>query len=78
MLQDPNFSAKNGMNLSAPEVDLDLDRIVAIINRQWRLIAACAITTLLVSFGYLLVAVPKYTSSASILMDPAKQSLPTN
>jgi succinoglycan biosynthesis transport protein ExoP len=75
MLQDPNFTAKNGMNLPAPEVDLDLDRIVAIINRQWRLIAVCAITTLLVSFGYLVVAVPKYTSSASILMDPAKQKL---
>jgi succinoglycan biosynthesis transport protein ExoP len=48
---------------------LSVERIVAILRRQWPLIASIAGGTLLLVLIYLLTATPMYTASSRILMD---------
>ncbi|MDB5578029.1 MAG: chain-length determining protein [Bradyrhizobium sp.] len=48
---------------------LSVERIVAILRRQWPLIASIAGGTLLLVLIYLVTATPMYTASSRILMD---------
>lgn len=48
---------------------IDLKRLGVILNRRSPLVAACIFVFLALAFGYLIVAPPKYTASASVFLD---------
>lgn len=47
---------------------IDLERVIAVARRQWRLVAAAAIIGMVIGVTYIITAVPKYTATASILI----------
>jgi succinoglycan biosynthesis transport protein ExoP len=74
MLQD-NRSAKGQSNFDEWDSDssgagrIDIDRMLAIVHRQWRLVAICIIVFVVLGLAYLLTAVPRYTASADVMID---------
>jgi len=61
----------NGPIVSA----IDLDRIVAIVRRQWRVVAAVTFISIILGCGYIVTAVPRYTATASILIGGSTDGL---
>ncbi len=56
--------------VDAPQSELiNLDALLAIARRQWVVVAVSVAASLLLGVGFILTAVPKYTSSATVLMD---------
>ncbi|WP_413709044.1 polysaccharide biosynthesis tyrosine autokinase [Rhizobium sp. Rhizsp82] len=47
---------------------VDLDRVIAVVRRQWRVVAISALVALLLGAGYVTTAVPRYTATASLLI----------
>jgi succinoglycan biosynthesis transport protein ExoP len=47
---------------------IDLERVIAVARRQWRLVAVVAIIGMVIGVAYIITAVPKYTATASILI----------
>jgi succinoglycan biosynthesis transport protein ExoP len=61
-----------GKDEQIPEEDvraLDLDGLIAIARRQWRTVAVCILVSVFLGICYVMTAVPKYTSSTSVLID---------
>ncbi len=54
-------------NEEAPE--LDMDGLIAIVRRQWRVVALCIAVFVALGIGYLITAVPRYTARTSVLID---------
>lgn len=54
---------------------VDLERLIGIAKRQWRVVALCAAASLIFGMTYVLTAVPLYTSSASVLIDRGSNAL---
>jgi succinoglycan biosynthesis transport protein ExoP len=51
------------------ETVIDLDRLLAMVRRQWRVVALALIAGLALGFSYILTAVPQYSSSIELLID---------
>src|SRR3954470_24507067 len=51
------------------DLSVDVSRLLNIVKRQSGVIAASIALCLLIGFSYIMVAVPKYTSSASLLFE---------
>lgn len=49
--------------------EINVDQLIAIARRQWIVVAAAVIVTLVLGVAYLLTAVPLYTASTSVLID---------
>lgn len=54
---------------------INLDEIMAAARRQWKIVAASTAIFMALGVGYILTAVPKYQSSASILIDAGNQKI---
>ena len=54
---------------------VDLERLLAIARRQWRIVAIAVAITLTLGVAYLLTAVPIYSADASLLIDTNNQKL---
>jgi len=48
---------------------IDVERLVAVARRQWRVVAVCIGIFAILGLVYILTAVPKYTASTSVLID---------
>lgn len=48
---------------------IDVERLVAVARRQWRIVAVCMGIFAILGLVYILTAVPKYTASTSVLID---------
>ncbi|MDR6666633.1 polysaccharide biosynthesis tyrosine autokinase [Rhizobium sp. 1399] len=48
---------------------IDVERLVAVVRRQWRIVAVCMGIFAILGLVYILTAVPKYTASTSVLID---------
>jgi succinoglycan biosynthesis transport protein ExoP len=54
---------------------IDLEQLLAIVRRQWRVVAGFALAALLVGGLFLLTATPRFTSTAGILIDESNQKI---
>lgn len=54
---------------------VDLDQMLAIVRRQWRLVAGFAVAAIVVGLVYLMTATPRFTSTAAILIDENNQKI---
>ncbi|MBB3444198.1 succinoglycan biosynthesis transport protein ExoP [Rhizobium sp. BK379] len=54
---------------------IDVERLVAVVRRQWRVVALCVGVFAVLGLVYILTAVPKYTASTSVLIDRGNSQL---
>jgi polysaccharide biosynthesis transport protein len=54
---------------------IDLEQMLAIVRRQWRVVAFFAAAAILIGLIYLLTATPRFTSTAGILIDESNQKI---
>lgn len=70
MNQRPVFPARHQQEPRDEEApELDLDGLIAIVRRQWRVVGLCVAVSVALGIGYLLTAVPRYTARTSVLID---------
>lgn len=48
---------------------IDFDKLIAIVRRQWRIVALCAFAFAILGVVYVLTAVPVYTAETKVLID---------
>ncbi|MBX5136745.1 chromosome partitioning protein ParA [Rhizobium sp. L9] len=48
---------------------IDFDKLIAIVRRQWRIVAVCAFAFGILGVVYVLTAVPVYTAETKVLID---------
>ncbi len=48
---------------------IDVERVIAVVRRQWRVVAVCVVIFAILGLVYILTAVPKYTAATSVLID---------
>ncbi|TLX13821.1 polysaccharide biosynthesis tyrosine autokinase [Rhizobium sp. MHM7A] len=48
---------------------IDFDKLIAIVRRQWRIVAVCAFVFAILGVVYVLTAVPVYTAETKVLID---------
>jgi succinoglycan biosynthesis transport protein ExoP len=66
----------NTFQLSSEGGDtIDVDQIIAIARRQWKLVVVCVLGAMVLGVAYLFTAVPIYSASASILIDTSNQKI---
>lgn len=63
-----SFPLPRSENSNAPEM-LDIELLLAIVRRQWPIVALSVVIFLLIGIGYLMTAVSQYTASTRILID---------
>lgn len=73
------FSRKRRL-LAEPEssgfdIKIDLDKVISAGNRQWHVIVVVTIAMLALGVAYLFFAVPRYTSTASLLIDSSNRQI---
>lgn len=54
---------------------IDIEQMLAIVRRQWRVVAGFAVAAILVGLVYLMTATPRFTSTAGILIDESNQKI---
>jgi succinoglycan biosynthesis transport protein ExoP len=54
---------------------INLEQMLAIVRRQWRVVAFFAAAAIFVGLVYLLTATPRFTSTAGILIDESNQKI---
>ncbi|RWX75759.1 polysaccharide biosynthesis tyrosine autokinase [Neorhizobium lilium] len=70
MNQRPIFHARaDDQVLERQAPKLDVDNVIAVARRQWRVVAICVAICLILGVCYIVTAVPKYTSKTSVLID---------
>jgi succinoglycan biosynthesis transport protein ExoP len=70
MNQRPVFLARPQPESREEEVpELDMDGLIAIVRRQWRVVGLCIAVFVALGIGYMLTAVPRYTARTSVLID---------
>ena len=52
-----------------PLAGIDFDRMIAIANRQWRVVGLAIAVAVVLGVAYLLTAVPKYTAVTDVMID---------
>ncbi len=48
---------------------IDVERLIAVVRRQWRVVAVCIVIFAILGLVYILTAVPRYTALTSVLID---------
>ncbi len=48
---------------------IDVERLIAVVRRQWRVVAICIVIFAILGLVYILTAVPRYTALTSVLID---------
>ncbi len=70
MNQRPVFLTRHRQEPLEEEVlELDLDGLIAIVRRQWRVAGLCVAVFVALGIGYMLTAIPRYTARTSVLID---------
>lgn len=70
MNQRPVFLTRHRQGPLEEEVpELDLDGLIAIARRQWRVAGLCIAVFVALGIGYMLTAVPRYAARTSVLID---------
>jgi succinoglycan biosynthesis transport protein ExoP len=59
----------------APLQGIDIERVIGIVRRQWRVVTLCAVAFLILGGVYLATAVPLYTSVTRIVIDTGNQKI---
>ena len=73
---DKVTSASDDVWESGPTIQpIDLDRLIAIARRQWRVIAICAISFMILGIAYALTAEPKFTAESRLLIDKGNSGI---
>ncbi|WFU07153.1 AAA family ATPase (plasmid) [Rhizobium sp. CB3171] len=73
---DKVASASDDVWESSPAIQpIDLDRLIAIAWRQWRVVAVCAVVFMLLGVVYALTAEPKFTAASSLLIDKGSSGI---
>jgi len=54
---------------------IDLEQVLAIARRQWRVVAGFAVVAIILGLAYLMTATPRFTSTTSILIDENNQKI---
>ncbi len=77
MLSPDKVSAKLDSDWAddGPGEVIDIDRILAAVRRQWRIVAISVGIAVVFGVVYLLTAVPNYTASASVLIDRSNNEI---
>lgn len=75
---DKVASASDDVWESAPAIQpIDLDRLIAIAWRQWRVVAVCAVVFILLGIAYALNAEPKFTAESRLLIEKGNSGIIT-
>jgi len=70
MNQRPVFLTRHRQEPLEEEVpELDLEGLVAIVRRQWRVAGLCVAVFVALGIGYMLTATPRYAAKTSVLID---------
>ncbi len=70
MNQRPVFLTRHRREPLKEEVpELDLDGLIAIVRRQWRVAGLCVAVFVALGIGYMLTAMPRYAARTSVLID---------
>lgn len=70
MNQRPVFLSRHRQEPLEEEVpELDLDGLIAIVRRQWRVAGLCVAVFVALGIGYMLTAMPRYVAKTSVLID---------
>ena len=71
MLSPDNFASKSRpwQDDSDGGETIDVEKLMAIVRRQWRVVALFIVLFLVIGAIYAFTAVPKYTATASLLID---------
>lgn len=54
---------------------IDIDRLLGIARRQWRVVAASVIVAVVIGIAYLLTATPLYSAKTTVMIDRGNDSL---
>lgn len=54
---------------------IDLEQVLAVARRQWRVVAACAAVAIVLGLLFLMTATPRFTSTTGILIDENNQKI---
>ncbi|MBP1848736.1 succinoglycan biosynthesis transport protein ExoP [Rhizobium halophytocola] len=54
---------------------IDVERVLAVVRRQWRLVMLCVLVAIVLGLIYLLTAVPYFTASTAVLIDRSKSDI---
>lgn len=60
---------------SGPQEALDIEKLLAIARRQWRIVALAVVVGLMLGTAYAFTAVPLFTATASLLIDRGNDGL---
>lgn len=64
-----------GWEEKEPGEVIDVEKLMAIARRQWRVVAICVGAAIVLGLVYLITAVPIYTAAASVLIDRRNSEL---
>lgn len=59
----------------SPLQTVDVEKLLAIARRQWRIVAISVVVAVLLGIAYAVTAVPLYTATSSLLIDRGNDSL---
>lgn len=54
---------------------IDLEQMLRVVRRQWRVVAIFAVTAVFIGLVYLLTATPRFTSTAGVLIDEGNKKI---
>lgn len=57
------------------ETAIDFDKLLASARRQWRVVVTTSLAAFVLGVGYVLTAVPQYTSSIQLLIDSSNKKI---
>ena len=77
MLSPDKLGSRAVQDLSDDDFGLaiDVERILAVVRRQWRLVALAIVAAIMLGVVYLFTAVPYYTASTTVLIDRSKSDI---
>lgn len=59
----------------SPNDAIDIEKLLAIVRRQWAVVALATIVAVIIGVSYALTAVPLYTATSSLLIDRGNDGL---
>lgn len=69
------YTNNSSVGDTAPDDAIDIDRIVGVVRRQWKLVAAAAIIGAFLGVIYLALATPSYKATSELLLDQGQGQL---
>lgn len=58
-----------------PEESIDVEKMLSIARRQWRIVAAAIVVAVVLGLAYVVTAVPLYTATAALLIDSSDNGI---